>query len=308
VGRNSDVIVFLESFGKRAEKINRGLLAEGRRIAGLLGGSLSALCAESSECSSDALAGSAKKILENTHFRLLLFAHTGRSSELAPLVALNLGLPAVLDCFDIRVRDNTLYFVRHVYDSQFEQEISFANPPEIASLNLEWVRDRESAHPESYEIRSIHLDAPVDAARKKVIETIPPDFRTVDIRYAKRILDVGCGCDQPELQRLAQELSNLLEASVATTKPVADDGHISKSRMIGETGKTVSPEVLLALGVSGSPHHVAGIRQAGTILSVNSDMQAPILGISDAGFVADLNGLLPKLVDRVKRYRNKDLP
>jgi len=63
----------------------------------------------------------------------------------------------------------------------------------------------------------------------------------------------------------------------------------------------------LALGVSGSPHHVAGIRQAGTILSVNSDMRAPILGISDAGFVADLNELLPKLINRVQQYKDKDL-
>jgi electron transfer flavoprotein alpha subunit len=304
----SDVIVFLESSGERAEKINRGLLAQGRRIADLLGGSLSALCEESSDYDIDALARSARKILENTPFRLLLFAHTGRSTELAPLIALNLGAPAVLDCFEMRLRENTLYFARHLYDGQFEQEITFANPPEIASLNLASVKEFESAFSEPCEVRTIQPDVPFDVPRKTIIETIPPDFRTIDIRYAKRILDIGSGCNQPELQQLAEELSELLEASVATTKPMADDGHISKSRMIGETGKAVSPEILLALGVSGSPHHLAGMREAGTILSVNSDGRAPILGISDTGFIADLNTLLPKLVDRLKLYRDKDLP
>jgi len=304
---HKDVIVFLESFGERAEKINTGLLAEGSRIAGLLGGSLSAIAAESSEYSSDALALASKAMLENTPFRLLLFAHTDRSSELAPLLALNMGAPAVLDCFDLRFRDKTLYYARHVCGGQFEQEISFANPPEIASLNLESLREQESIHPAPSHIRRIRLEMPVDAARKKATETIPPDFKTIDIRFAKRILDIGSGCDQPELRSLAQELSSLLEASIGTTRPVVDDGHLSKSRMIGETGKTVSPELLLALGVSGSPHHVAGIRQTGTILSVNSDMRAPIGGLSDAGFVADLNGLLPKLVNLIKRYRDKDL-
>jgi electron transfer flavoprotein alpha subunit len=307
VSNNRDVIVFLESFGERAEKINKGLLAEGSRIAGLLGGGLSALCTDSSEYSSDALARTAKTILENTPFRLLLFAHTDASSELAPLVAMSLGASAVLDCFDIRIRDKTLHYVRRVCGGQFEQEVSYANPPEIASLNLELLMDRESVHPAPAHFKRIHLRMSADAARKKIIETVPPDFKTMDIRYAKRILDIGSGCDQPVLRNLAQELSNLLEASIGATRPVIDDGHISKSRMIGQTGKTVSPELLLALGVSGSPHHVDGIRQIGTVLSVNSDMRAPILGISDAGFIADLNGLLPKLINLIKRYRDKDL-
>jgi electron transfer flavoprotein alpha subunit len=307
VSKSKDVIVVLESQDERAKAINRGLLAEGARIARLLGGNLSALVAEPSVFSGDAWVRAAKSTLENVPFRLLLFAHTDRSSELAPLVAQNLDAPAVLDCFDIRLSDEALCYARYVCGGQFEQEVSFAHPPEIVTLSLETIEAPENASPVSLEVKKIHMPVPESAAPKKIIRRIPPDFKTEDIRYAKRILDIGAGCDKPALMELAEELAVLLEASVGTTRQVVDNGRIPKARMIGQTGKMASPELCLALGVSGSPHHVAGILQSTKILSVNSDARAPIFGVSDAGFIADLNGLLPKLIHRIKQYKDRDL-
>jgi electron transfer flavoprotein alpha subunit len=304
---NRDVIVVLESLDERAEAINSGLLAEGSRIADLLGGSLSALVTEPSTHSSHAWVQTAKTLLEAVPFRLLLFAHTDKGRELAPLMAQTLGTAAVTDCFDVRWRNENLYFARYVYGGQFEQEVSFANPPEIVSMNVESLEARADSPGIHVPLNNISMRIPEDADAKRTISTIPPDFKTVDIRYAKRILDIGAGCDQPELMNLAEELASLLEASVGTTRLVVDDGRIPKTRMIGQTGKTASPELCLALGVSGSPHHVAGIQNAAKIFAVNSDERAPIFGVSDAGFVSDLNSLLPKLISRIKQYRDEDL-
>jgi electron transfer flavoprotein alpha subunit len=138
--------------------------------------------------------------------------------------------------------------------------------------------------------------------RMRSLQLIPPDFKTIDILYAKRIVGVGSGCSDLSL---AEELAQLLEASVGTTRPMVDDGHIPKKRMIGQTGKTVSPGLYMALGISGSPHHVAGIQQSRQILSVNLDPRAPVFGFSDVGFIGDLNSLLPKLIDRIKRHKNE---
>lgn len=299
---NRDVLVVLESQDERAEAINGALIEEGNRVAQLLEGSLSALVAEPSAHSSAAWVRAAKSLLEKTPFRLLMFAHTDRGSELAPLIAKALDATAVTDCFDIRFRNGNLYYSRYVYNGQFEQEVSFADPPEIVSLNMESfaIRDIVSAN-------TIHIQIAEDMSTKRTIATIPPDFKTVDIQYAKRILDIGAGCNQPELLKLVEELSGLIEASIGTTRLVVDDGHIPKTRMVGQTGKSISPELCLALGVSGSPHHVAGLRQSGKILSVNSDERAPIFEVSDAGFVSDLNSVLPKLIRRIKHYRDKDL-
>jgi electron transfer flavoprotein alpha subunit len=139
------------------------------------------------------------------------------------------------------------------------------------------------------------------------LELIPPDYRTVDILYAKRIIGAGSGCGEPGLLSLVEELSHLLEGSIGTTRPVVDDGYLPKERMIGQTGKTIFPELYIALGISGSPHHVAGIQASKTILSVNRDPRAPIFNVSDAGFICDLKTLLPKLINRIKRYRDEGL-
>jgi electron transfer flavoprotein alpha subunit len=307
VNKNRDVIIVLESLDERAEAINRGLLAEGSRIANLLGGSLSALIQETTKHNSHAWVLAAKMLLEDAPFRLLLFAHTSIGSELIPRIAEALDAAAVTDCFDIRFRNDTLYYARYVYGGQFEQEVSFPDPPEIASLNLESLETREGFSTAPIPFKKILLRIPEIADGKKTIKIIPPDFRTIDIRYAKRILDIGAGCDRPGLLEMAEELSILLKASIGTTRLVVDNGSISKTRMIGQTGKAPSPKLCLALGVSGSPHHVAGIQKSGTIFSVNSDEHAPIFGTSDAGFVCDLNSLLPKLVSRIKQYRDKGL-
>ena len=108
----SDVVVVLEE----GEEINRALLTEGERIAQLLGGKVTS---------------------PGEPFRLMLFAHTDRGAELAPLTARKFDAAAVTDCFDIRVREGRLYYARHVCGGQFEQEVSFAHPPEFASLSLD---------------------------------------------------------------------------------------------------------------------------------------------------------------------------
>ena len=307
MNNHRDVIVVLESWDDRAEAINGLLLAEGSRIAKLLGGKFSALFTENSAHSSTAWVQTAKGVLEETPFRLVLFAHTNKGSELAPMTAQALNAAAVMDCFDIRFRNDNLYYARYVYDGQFEQEVSFADPPEIATLNPESFKRRDTVSNVSLPFRKIHIRIPESADEKKSIETIPPDPRTVDIRHATRILDIGAGCDRPELLKLAEELADLLEASIGGTRLAVDDGRIPKNRMIGQTGKTVSPELCLALGVSGSPHHISGIQESGTIFSVNSDTRAPMLGASDTGFVSDLRELLPKLIRRIKQYRDEDL-
>ena len=300
---NRDVVVALES----SETTNRGLLAEGSRIAALLGGKLSALVPEQSAYGSAAWVQAARKYLGKAPFRLLLFAHSNGGRELAPLIAQSLDAPAILDCFDIRFRKETLYYARYIHGGQFEQEISFINPPEIASMNLESLDRKDSASSAPVQVQKILLHIPESEDATKTVETIPPDFRTMDICYATRILDLGAGCDKPELLELAKELSKLLEASIGTTRLMVDSGHIPKNRMMGQTGKTASPELCLALGVSGSPHHVTGIQKSAKILAVNSDEHAPIFGVSDAGFVSDLNSLLPKLLHRIKQYGDKDL-
>jgi electron transfer flavoprotein alpha subunit len=167
---NRDVIVVLEIFDERAKEINRGLLAEGSRIAGLLGVSLTAIIEEHSRHNSHAWVQAAKTLLEAEGFRILLFAHTDQGSERAPLLAQALDAAVVTDCFDVRFRDGNLYYARYVYGGQFEQEVSFADPPEIVSLNVESLEERAGSAGVPVPPKNISLTIPEIMDGKKTIK------------------------------------------------------------------------------------------------------------------------------------------
>jgi electron transfer flavoprotein alpha subunit len=325
-----DVIVVLESFGDNRQDINRRLLTEGSRIAAGLGGRLHAMALGSdaedrpvlqgygvsalylvegsglADYSSEAFAWAAKSALKHIPFRLLLLAHTDRGGELAPCIASSLDTLAVTDCVDIRIKDRKLVYVRLLYGARLEQEVSFAEPwLEVATIRHE-VFDAGKTEPGRHlEVIRIGAEPRPGLVSPKTLERVPPDYKTVDVLYAKRIVGVGSGCDEPALLKLVGELCELLEGSMGTTRPMVDDGYLPRERLIGQTGKTVAPELYIALGISGSPHHVAGIQGSKEILSLNRDPRAPIFGASDAGYVCDIKTLLPKLIDRIKRYRDE---
>jgi len=330
MNKEKNVIAYLEVWGENNGEINRKLLTEGARIANRLGGSLSVMIvggpvddlalleaygvssvyhvegARLSPYSPEVFVWAAGEILKDISFRLLLFAHTDRGSELAPRVASYLNTAAVSDCIDIRIREETLFYARLVYGGQFEQEVSCTVLPEVATIMPEAFDVRETEDTTlPVALHTVTVEVPPDIVGSVSLERIPPDYRTVDILYAKRIIGAGSGCGN---LGLVEELSHLLEGSVATTRPVVDDGFLPKERMIGQTGKTVSPQLYIALGISGSPHHVAGIQQTKKIFSVNKDPRALIFNVSDAGFICDLNALLPKLIDRIKLFRDEGCP
>jgi electron transfer flavoprotein alpha subunit len=141
--------------------------------------------------------------------------------------------------------------------------------------------------------------APLSAVSAAVTGRIPPDPQTVDLTEAEVIFSAGKGCNPATFEQL-KELCKLLNVSFGVTRPVYDLGWTGFERMVGQTGRTVTPRLYVALGISGSMHHVGGIKDSRRIVAVNSDAKAPIFPNSDEGFVADLKDLLPRLLDQVK--------
>jgi electron transfer flavoprotein alpha subunit len=141
--------------------------------------------------------------------------------------------------------------------------------------------------------------AAASCATTRVIGRIPPDPQTVDLTEAEVIFSAGKGCDPTTFEQL-KHLCKLLNVSFGVTRPVYDLGWTGFERMVGQTGRTVTPRLYVALGISGSMHHVGGIKDSRRIISVNLDAKAPIFPNSDEGYVADLKELLPRLLDRVQ--------
>ena len=145
----------------------------------------------------------------------------------------------------------------------------------------------------------IYRPAPPKGVSARVTGRIPPDPQTVDLVDAEVIFSAGKGCDQQSFAQL-QELCRLMKVSNGVTRPVYDFGWTGFERMVGQTGRTVTPKFYVAFGISGSMHHVGGIKDSRRIVAVNSDSKAPIFPNCNEGFVADVKELLPLLIARAK--------
>jgi len=326
MNREKDVMVLLESCGEDRETVNAGLLTEGRRIAAGLGGSLNALMIGGvsaapigvggegvlyhikgkplSEYQISVFSRAAREFLHRSPPRLLLLAESDRGRELAPHIAAYLNGVAILGCVKIEIRGKKICYTKPCYGGQFERELSY--PPgalEIVALSPEALIQEELVEWSPARIEEQTIDVSPETVRMEQLGVIPPDFRTVDISCAQRILGVGAGGSQKDVLPVLEELAELLESALGATRPVVDDGYLPREKMIGQTGKTVTPDLYLSLGISGSPHHVAGIQGAKRVIAVNKDQRAPIFQFSDLGFIADLKVILPKLNRRIREWR-----
>lgn len=309
------LLVVVEPPSDGSEPVGAVLLAEGARLARELGVDLHPVTW--SACPNvdlEPLASALANLVGRTWPVALLLADTDVGRQLAPMVAHRLGSGAVVGCSDVLVREEprgnagagrrTLAFVKPVYGGWLEREIDpAAGFVPVATLDLAGMEEPESPPdglqaPEVVEIEAL---APPHVRR---LELVPPDARSVDLVHARRIVAAGSGSASENLLAAVRELAELLEGSVGATRPVVDDGRLPKERLIGQTGRTVTPELYLALGISGSPHHVAGVRGADRILSINRDVRAPIFQFSDLGYVGDLEMVLPALVQKIKEWRD----
>ena len=233
------------------------------------------------------------------------------------MVAHRCGGGAVVGCSDVTVgesadddppgeqRGRTLSFGKPVYGGWLQREVRAADGAiPVVTLDLAGI---ETPAPDAGALadpQPLDLKATGDPAVRH-LETVPPDARSVDLVHARRIVAAGVGAAGDDLLTAVGELADLLQGSVGATRPVTDEGRLPKERLIGQTGRSVTPELYVALGVSGSPHHVAGVRSADRVLSVNRDVRAPIFQFSDVGYVADLEEVLPALVRRISEWRDE---
>jgi electron transfer flavoprotein alpha subunit len=304
------------------------LIAESGRVAQALGAELRTLAwDDSAGFDFRMLAWALASRITASACSAVLLADTTIGRQLAPLLALRLGSGAVLGCSDVRVDPSGLRLVKPVYGGWLEQEVRpAAGTVPVATIDLSDFEVTEAVDSGLAPVEVLDLAAtaaraplpevpssstplettpqPVTARQVRHLELLPPEARSVDLVHAKRIVAAGMGAADEQLLAVVGELADLLEGSVGTTRPMVDDGLLPKERLIGQTGRTVAPDLYMALGVSGSPHHVAGVRKADKIVAVNRDTRAPIFQFSDVGYVADLRAVLPALVARIKEWRD----
>ncbi len=235
--------------------------------------------------------------------RLLLLPHNDLGTALAPLLAAELQAALFTEALSYQADGGALKLTRSALGVQVVETKTWdgrvplvltIHPRVLSTVVLPTMQRRTP------QLSHWRPARPVTAGATRIVERIPPDPQTVDVSEAEVIVSAGLGCDDRGFQQV-EELTRLLNASLGVTRPVYDLGRTDFARMVGQTGKTVAPRFYLALGISGSMHHLGGIKDSKRVVAVNKDPKAPIFPNADEGFVADLRELLPLLIERVKK-------
>ena len=263
----------------------------------------------------DAVAGALAQVVRAAKPVAVLLLGTDLGRQLAPMIAHRCGGGAIVGCTNVTVLDDTgagdaaargrrLAFSRPAFGAWLQRDITAGDGRvPVAALDLAGVEAGADAAGPLAAPEVVEPDASESVVSH--LETQAPDARSVDLVHARRIVTAGSGAAGDELLDTVRELAGLLDGSVGATRPVTDEARLPKERLIGQTGRSVAPDLYVALGLSGSPHHVAGVRGADRIIAVNRDVRAPIFQFADVGYVADLEEVLPALVRRIGEWRDE---
>ena len=230
----------------------------------------------------------------------LFFAATSMGRDLAPRVAARLGAAMASDCTRIEAKDGTLVFTRPIYAGKALLSLTLQSSPLLATLrpNIFPVAD---VPPVQGEVIKIAVAVPEAAAKGRVVEVIKEESGEIDVTEADVVVSGGRGLKGPEAFALLRDLAAVFpRAAVGASRSAVDSGWIGHQHQVGQTGKTVSPNLYVAVGISGAIQHLAGMSSSKFIVAVNKDPEAPIFKIADYGIVGDLFEVVPKLTEAVK--------
>jgi electron transfer flavoprotein alpha subunit len=234
---------------------------------------------------------------------LTLIGHTGFGMDLAPSLAAEVGLPLATDCIDLCFQEGRLTAIRQMYGGKVNAEVSF--PPDQGWMAT--VRPGsfpiEEYEPLGGEIELVDSVSSEEITYRRFMEYVEAAAEGADITQADVIVAVGQGIRESKNIRLVEELAEALGGTLACSRPIVDKKWLPKYRQVGTSGKTVSPKVYVAIGISGAFQHVTGMKGAGTIIAINKDPRAPIFRVADYGIVEDLFKVVPLLSEKAKESR-----
>ena len=137
----------------------------------------------------------------------------------------------------------------------------------------------------------------------EVLETVKAGKASKDITEASILVSAGRGIGSPEKLSMVEDLADALEGDVSGSRAVIDAGWLPKDKQVGQTGKTVRPDLYVACGISGAIQHVAGMEGSDYIIAINKEESAPIFDVADLGIIGDVNAILPKLTEAIRKYK-----
>ena len=320
----SNVLAVLEQRDGALRKVSHEVVTGARRLADALGGSVDALVLAAGAVQGAEQLGrfGADKVitLTNAAFGLyapegyaravaervksgaygaVAFAASATGKDLAPRVAARLRRPLAQDVTDFGVEGGAVTVTRPVYAGKALLKLKITGTPAVISLRPSVFTPVERPKAETQETTA----AGGSAGRVVVRQIKAAEAGTLDVAEAPIIVSGGRGLKEPANFKVLEELAAAFagRAAVGASRAVVDAGWRPHAEQVGQTGKTVSPTLYVAVGISGAIQHLAGMRTSKVIVAINKDRDAPIFKVADYGIVGDLFEVVPKLTEEIKK-------
>lgn len=238
------------------------------------------------------------EIYKSVEVDILLFAHSAIGKDVAPMVAMRLGVGQISDVTDIDASGPV--FTRPIYAGKAYTKVAPKSEPYVVTIrpNNFPVYDGET---KVCEQNKVDLSFETPDLATTVREIIQKASSGVDLTEAKVVVSGGRGVKSADGFEPLRELADVLGAAVGASRGACDAGYCDYALQIGQTGKVVTPDLYIACGISGAIQHLAGMSNSKVIVAINKDPQAPIFQIADYGIVGDLFEVVPLLTEEFKK-------
>ncbi|HVD31772.1 MAG TPA: electron transfer flavoprotein subunit alpha/FixB family protein [Methylomirabilota bacterium] len=231
---------------------------------------------------------------------LVLLGATLNGRDLGARLAARLGRVYAADVTDLRAAGNALELDKPMYVGKVRAKLRI-DLPAVVSVRPGAMPLKEGA--EAPQVAKIDADASAEKLTFVKLEATATDTKRVSLSEARVVVSGGRGLKGPENWHLVEELADALGGAVGASRAVTDAGWRPNEEQVGQTGKTVTPDLYVALGISGAIQHLAGMTSSKVIVAVNKDPDADIFKIADYGVVADVFEFVPAFTEAVKKAR-----
>jgi electron transfer flavoprotein alpha subunit len=220
--------------------------------------------------------------------------------DLAPRIAVRLNAGIVMDCMKFEVIDNDITATRPVYAGKALIDCKLTSDIKIFTIRPN-VFKPQSVNSTALEVETKTIDNPNLSTR---VTSFKKSEGKLDVAEADIIVSGGRGMKGPENFHLIEELADVLGAAVGASRAVVDAGWRPHREQVGQTGKTVSPSLYIACGISGAIQHLAGMSSSKYIVAINKDKDAPIFNVADYGIAGDVFEILPAMIEEIKKLKS----
>ncbi len=335
ISKYSGIWTFAEQRDGKLTRVAKQLVGKARQLADilgvrvesvLLGHNIAELAQELIQCGADNVYLIDHPMLENYQTDLytkaiydltmekkpeiFIFGATHMGRDLAPRLAQRIQTGLTADCTELTVDETERHLLqtRPAFGGNIMATITCKNHrPQMATVRPGVFREPEKDLSREGNVINIKPDISKSYILSRLVKFLKLEKKIVKLEEAEVIVSGGRGLKGPENFPLIQELADLLGGEVGASRAAVDAGWISKDHQVGQTGKTVSPKLYIACGISGAIQHRAGMQASETIVAINKDPDAPIFKIADFGIVGDLFKVIPELISVLKAKKEKEM-